>query len=333
MLMDVRSDIDESFWWEVAEACEYATFFHSPLWHRLATATYDECVDRSVGAVTDDGVRLVLPLLQTGTAARGVMKKLNSTFAGCYGGVIADGPVAKADLVKLYDHVQSWNVASMQVNGNPLWDVTDRPVVLPEEAATDEFTHIIGLEGSTFDDVLSNFSRGHRSSMNKGERMGVNIRKATSLADYQDYYGAYEDCLRRWDNPSSEYPWRLFENGFDLAKRHPEKISLWLAVVEDIVVGGAWFFCWNHHLVYWHGATYEEYFDYRTNNVLHPTIIKDALEQGFRYFDFNPSGGHEGVAKFKSRFGAEKWPLKRWTMKDRKLDFIRRAKKKITGSS
>lgn len=329
--MDIHRPVENSFWWNVAQACDYATFFHSPLWHRLIERTFDGCEDRTVGAVTDDGVRMVLPLLKTGESAKGMMEDLTSTYAGCYGGVIADGEVSEEDVARLYDEVQTWNMASLSVNGNPMWSAFDCPSVLSDEEATGDFTQIIELGGRTFDDVLSDFSRGHRSSMNKGQQRGVEIRQADSLEDYRSYFGAYEDCLRRWDNPSSEYPWELFENGFEIAQQHPGHISLWLAEVDGEVVGGAWFFYWNQHLVYWHGATYEEYFDYRTNNVLHPAIIKDAIESGYKYYDFNPSGGHEGVVDFKRRFGPDKWPIQRWRFTDQKLDYLRRVRSKFSG--
>jgi hypothetical protein len=35
-------------------------------------------------------------------------------------------------------------------------------------------------------------------------------------------------------------------------------------------------------------------------------MIEHYLGAGFAYYDFNPSGGHEGVVSFKSRFGAER---------------------------
>ena len=36
--------------------------------------------------------------------------------------------------------------------------------------------------------------------------------------------------------------------------------------------------------------------------------IKDASERGITWFDFNPSGGHEGVWDFKKGFGAQAMP-------------------------
>ena len=329
--MEIIRDVDDDFWWKVAQNCEYATFFHSPLWHRLAEKTFEEYEDQTIGAVTKNGVRVVLPLLKTGESARGMMDDLVSTFAGCYGGVIAEDAVSEKEMAHFYEKVQAWDIASLNVTENPLWREADHPVVLPGEEATEDFTQVISTDGRSYDEILSDFSRGHRSSMNKGQRMGVEIRVADALDDYRAYYGAYEDCLRRWENPSSEYPWVLFENGYELAQDYPKNLRLWLAEVEGEVVGGAWFFYWNNHLVYWHGATYEEYFDYRTNNVLHPAILKDALERGYQYYDFNPSGGHEGVVEFKSRFGAEKWPIRRWTLTDEKLSYIRNVRDQLSG--
>jgi hypothetical protein len=274
---------------------------------------------------------MVLPLLKTGNAAKGTMENLISTYAGCYGGIIADGEVSERDLVDLYDEVKTWKVASLSVNGNPLWEEFDYPSVLSEEEADEDFTQILRLRGKSFEEVKSGFTDGHRSGMHKGERMGVTVREASSLEDYEAYFGAYEDCLRRWDNLSSEYPWELFENGYQMAQENSDHLRLWLAEVEDDVIAGAWFFYWNHHVDYWHAASYEEYFDYRPNNVLLPRVMEDALEGGYHYYDFNPSGGHSGVARFKKHFGADKWPIQRWSFTDQKLDYLRSVKSRFLG--
>lgn len=331
--MEFHRTVKESFWWDVATSCDYATFFHSPLWHRLISSTYDAFEDRSVGATTDEGVRLVLPLLQTGTAARGMMQNLISTFAGCYGGVIANGPVSHDDLDEFYSRVRSWDVAELQVNGNPLWENAGRLDGIANSDATVDFTHVLSLENKSFEDITSGFTDGHRSGMHKGERMGVTVRVATSIEDFRAYFGAYEDCLRRWDNPTSEYGWELFENGHQLTQEHPKNLRLWLAEVDGEVIAGAWFFYWNRHVDYWHAASYEEYFDHRPNNVLLPHVMQDAIERGFYFFDFNPSGGHKGVARFKKHFGAEKWPVHRWKLSNQKLDLVRKARRKLQGEA
>jgi lipid II:glycine glycyltransferase (peptidoglycan interpeptide bridge formation enzyme) len=71
-------------------------------------------------------------------------------------------------------------------------------------------------------------------------------------------------------------------------------------------------FYWGGHAVYWHGAAHEDALQLRPTHVLHAAIIKDACARGYRYYDFNPSGGLEGVARFKAGFGTELVPFRRY---------------------
>jgi lipid II:glycine glycyltransferase (peptidoglycan interpeptide bridge formation enzyme) len=76
-----------------------------------------------------------------------------------------------------------------------------------------------------------------------------------------------------------------------------------LAKYEDRSIAGALCFYTKNHVVYWHGAAYSDYFELRPVNLLMYEAIKDACENGYSWFDFNPSGGHEGVKAFKKSFG------------------------------
>jgi lipid II:glycine glycyltransferase (peptidoglycan interpeptide bridge formation enzyme) len=82
-------------------------------------------------------------------------------------------------------------------------------------------------------------------------------------------------------------------------------------------------FYWNRHAVYWHGATYDTYFDYRPNVAVHTEAIRDAVAREYAYYDFNPSGSLEGVIEFKRRFGAEQRPFVRWKYGDEKFAHVR----------
>ena len=46
----------------------------------------------------------------------------------------------------------------------------------------------------------------------------------------------------------------------------------------------------------------------------------------FSYYDFNPSGGHESVERFKGRFGAEKRPFTRITISSPLIQFGKKIK-------
>jgi lipid II:glycine glycyltransferase (peptidoglycan interpeptide bridge formation enzyme) len=71
-------------------------------------------------------------------------------------------------------------------------------------------------------------------------------------------------------------------------------------------------FYWNRHAAYWHAAADREFLAIEAPKLLLSAIIRDACSRQIRYFDFNPSGGHAGVAKFKGYFGARQTPLSRF---------------------
>ena len=306
--MELIESPDADFWWGVVQNCPYATFYHTPLWHQLADQTDSGRQDCTVDAIFQNGSRAIFPLLQE----RPILQKYISTFAGCYGGLVADGPIPDEEAPALYEHVFSLTGKTFKFISTPIAEGIPTPTLSPEEKEED-FTHILSLD-EDLDTIIANYSRGHRSSLKKGRREGVRVRRADSLDEYRKYFEAYQASMERWGkDPSTGYSWAFFEHAHDLSQDHPDAITLWLAWVDDAVASGALTLKWNQHVSYWHGAAHEEYFDYRPNNVLHTDIIADALEQGYQYYDFNPSGGHDGVAQFKSRFGAEKWPVERCT--------------------
>ena len=58
----------------------------------------------------------------------------------------------------------------------------------------------------------------------------------------------------------------------------------------------------------------------------------DAIKKSCKYFDFNPSGGHEGVVRFKETFGTEKLTIKRWKWENSFIKKIAHVKRNIIGS-
>ena len=132
------------------------------------------------------------------------------------------------------------------------------------------------------------------------------MKQASTLDDWRAYYQTYEDSVQRWgEKASAKYAWEMFSQIFRLSSPHTK---LWLAVYQNKVIAGALCFYAPRHVVYWHGAALEDYFRLRPANLLMSEAIRDACEKGYCWFDFNPSGGHEGVKAFKRSFGASSLP-------------------------
>jgi lipid II:glycine glycyltransferase (peptidoglycan interpeptide bridge formation enzyme) len=80
---------------------------------------------------------------------------------------------------------------------------------------------------------------------------------------------------------------------------------LWLVSLDDTIIAGILCFYWNRHAVAWHGAGLSGYFSYRPNNLLYNHAIMHAAENGYRWFDCNPSSDLSGVSTFKKLIGAQ----------------------------
>jgi predicted N-acyltransferase len=156
-----------------------------------------------------------------------------------------------------------------------------------------------------FEEILYRWSKSKISvarKAQKAQKAGVVICLGESLSEWKDYYEVYQSSIIRWgEKITVAYSWDLFSI---LQRRSSPNIKLWLAKYNGIIIAGAVCFYAPNHAVYWHGAACSEYFNLRPVNLLLYEAIKDATKQGFTWFDFNPSGGLEGVKAFKHSFGA-----------------------------
>ena len=309
--MKILHPVDEASWLDVARACHSATFFHTPLWHHLTLTTWPTFHDATVGVLLPDGTRAVLPMVETARHVRGLFRELVSTFAGNYGGLISDRPLSEEEQRDIYSAVLGvTSTGEAHLTGNPY-----APGPAPDGAAClEDFTHILRLERG-YDAVAAGFWKGCRTSTAKARRAGVTVRGAGSVSDFRAYFALYEDSLARWGTQAtSSHPWKLFENAAALREAHPGNVGLWLAEKDGQPVAGALVFYWNRHAVYWHGAALAAAFPHSPTNALLSEIIRDACGRGLAIFDFNPSGGHLGVARFKESFGAERLPVTRMSI-------------------
>lgn len=291
---------DAGTWDGVWSHCDYATFFHSRHWLEVwkhYTGEGRDDVSRLIRF--SDGARAVVTLSSRRRAA-GLVTGLESGPRGTYGGWISDGDLGPGHSGLLVDYMTglgdiAWFTNPFDPNAAVIHDAGGEPDV------TDAMT----FDGD-FDAVFRTWSKGHRAAVRQAQRNGVTIREADGAGDWRAYYGAYEDSLQRWGNAASRpYRWEMFER---ISRLPRELVRLWLAEIGGAVVAGAVCFYAPRHVVYWHGAAYAEHFKKRPVNLLVHAASRDACERGYRWFDFNPSGGLEGVRSFKTSFGTTAYP-------------------------
>ena len=302
-IIEVRAATNKE-WEELWRESANSTYFHSREWAEFWSSYTNGRVQPAPRLVLfSDGAEALLPL-SIERVAHGLAKRFLSSPAGTFGGWLSKDSLSLEHTKILCDLLAN-------KLGNVVWRLNPYDSLLaasmPQGAIEDE-TEVLDLSKG-FDAIHKNWTKGHSSAARKARKArkaGVIITMASSLPEFISYYEIYEDSLRRWGaNATSGYGWDLFREIFEKKSRN---IILWLAVYEDKVVAGALCFYSKSHVVYWHGAALEDYFTLRPVNLLLYEAIKHACEQGYAWFDFNPSGGHEGVRAFKRSFGTVSLP-------------------------
>ena len=300
--MHVTQWPDTPSWERLVQSSPEATFFHTPQWHEMVHQVYRDYTIATREFRFDDGTRAVVPLIQTkqGGLIRGKSRFKSSVFGG-YGGIIAEKTLSSAQQDRIIGYLTGLR-ASISIDTNPF-----SPYRLPDTFdRKDDFTQARRLP-ETPEALLQKLARGARSNLNQAVKKGVTVRTARADQDVAAYYRIYQDTLRRWgDETLFTYP----EDFFITVLRHAgPSVKIWLAEAGDRIIAGACIFYWNRIVSYWQGASLQDYFSWYPNNMLHMEIMREAVGRRFAWYDFGPSGGQQGVSRFKKTFGAEKLPF------------------------
>jgi hypothetical protein len=283
-------------WNQVCASAPTATFFHTKVWADVLRLTFPHWLSKPIALEFSDGNAVVVPLMRRRVLGR-VEFYCESMLPGVYGGPVFRKTPTDEHWSLLWEAVNKF--PNILVSGNPFLKDVGSPIATRR---TDS-THIIDLEqGMTR--IVKGYRKGHQSDLKVAQRKGVELRLAGSTADAGSYFAIYQDTLARWGKKASGfYPESLFQNLFQLPE-YGTSVKLWLAELDGTIAAGAWVFYHNQHAVYWHGAMHSKYMTSHPAHLLITGAIEAACRDGYRWFDFNPSGGLEGVAHFKRGFGA-----------------------------
>lgn len=281
-------------WKAFTEQCESATFFHTLDWY-LVWKTYKGYELETLLFEFESGHKVLLPLASL-KQTKGLTKFYMSSPAGTYGGFLTKNELLEAEKQQLRKYLKKkkW----ITIRENPFKNQS-----ILNDWTESGFSQVLSLDRS-MDIILKTWTKGHASAFKKAKREGLQFKIAEDMADWKIYFQIYQKTLERWGNKkTSEYEWLLFQQLSYLPKTN---CSLWLADYNGKVISGCLCFYYNQHVVYWHGASLSTFFYLKPVHFLQYHIINDAIQKNYQWYDFNPSGGHEGVIKFKKGFGTEK---------------------------
>jgi lipid II:glycine glycyltransferase (peptidoglycan interpeptide bridge formation enzyme) len=284
----------KSEWLEAIRDCSEATFFVTPDWLEVVEKTFGNKTATKLFEF-DDGQKVVVPISLIGKQYW-IFKHYISVPFHNYGGLFSNREISKVKVNQIIERLTENSTAIVTMCPHPL-----SKVKYPDEYRNDKYsTHILDLTQG-FESIWNNYN--DRDQARKARKEGVTIRAGKSMDDFKIYYEMYLNSAKRWGFKESQ-PFKLFENLFKITGK---KTKLWIARHEEKDLAGIVLGYRKEIVVYWGGAFFYEYGRLRPNNFLLIEAIKDACEKGYKYFDFLPSAGIEGVEKFKASFGAEKY--------------------------
>lgn len=309
---EVHALTDEE-WDESWSRARDATFFHGRAWAEIwQQYSGGRLRPAPLRLRLASGAQAIVPLVVSRRFPSRWRSRYQSMPPGTYGGWFSPEPISGESAAR-FTEVLLRDAAPLLVRANPfdavqcqalaLAGVTPRlPRSIVQVRRRDDTTLAVRL-GADPEELWRNWRKGHRSAVTKARREGVTTRLASSPGDWKAYHAMYEQALERWgEAATSRYEWRLFDL---IARANSAHVRLWLAEHGGEVVAGALCFYSAGNVSYWHGAARREVQELRAVHLLLYDVMADACARGLGWFDFNPSGGHDGVEAFKLGFRPE----------------------------
>jgi hypothetical protein len=305
-----------------------ATFFHTPFWAGIFERTFPGRFSAAPQIFRfSDGTSALLPLVVRRRLS-GLYRVALSMPAGTFGGFLSTSPLTPENEAAMILHL--CGRTDLIWRENPYSPVLGD---LPESVKWyEDPTQVLDLEQG-YERLWKRATAGHRNAVRNALRSGVEITEAATADEWKSYVDIYLGSINRWKERSLfsgvSYSERFF---LAISGLEPHLRRLWLAKLKGKPVAGILCFYWNRHAVVWHGAGHADYFSFHPNNLLYDRAIAHAAENGFRWFDTNPSGDLAGVRSFKKHLGAQPLRSRVIIKQSKKGRFLQLLRNRVRGN-
>lgn len=146
-------------------------------------------------------------------------------------------------------------------------------------------------------------------AIRKAKKLGVEVRPAHTREELLRWYPLYLETMQQHTVPPR--PFRLFEAMWDVL-RPRGLMRLLLAVENGQPIAGSIYLMFGHTVFYAFNGSRQSSLKLRPNDAIQLQAIEDSCSDGFRYYDLGEvANDNEGLAQFKSKWGAEEVQLYR----------------------
>src|SRR5271157_5322493 len=271
-----------------------ATPFHSTAWMRALEKTFGY-ENRSFFATRDGRITGVLPLFLVSNWIVG--RCLVSTPFADYGGICAedeesaDAMVAHAVEIGVAEKVDFLELDRKSGKARAEFHVKDLYVSFATELAAEPEAQ------------LKRLPRDTRYMIRKGERAGLELR--SGLEQLSEFYKLFTLNWRRFGTPVFSQQWLE-----TLADEFQGSADLTMARASGRPVAGVFSFLFRDTLFPHYSGASPDASALAANNFMYWELMKSAINQGIRRFDFGRSKKNTGAYHFKSAWNMQVDPLK-----------------------
>jgi hypothetical protein len=285
-------------WLDAWSKSPYGTFFEHPdwfdAWNTLHTTSEAPTAFRFE---SESGLSFVIPCLRR-KLAKGLVGYHECGPGGLYAGPLdLNNSALSPDFSDLKEALKT-HFKHYSFRVNPF--LCESVGLNVSHPAT--FTQVTSLYD--FDKVLSDLQKsGVLYDSRSAERKGLRLVKTTAESA-QAYFTIYEQLRKTWKTAGSFYPLEFFER-----LMQSKQCDTWSIVHENTYIGGAIILVGVNHVSSWLTIMNPEITHLRPYEFAYHNLLEHYHLQGYRWFDFNPSAGLEGVVRFKEKFGTAKLPF------------------------
>ncbi len=280
-------------WDQFVTANPHGTPFHSTAWMRALERTF-HYENRSFYTEASGEITGVLPLFLVSNWIVG--RCLISTPFADYGGVCAadeesaDSLVAHALEIGTAEKVDFLELRHKTGKPRPEFYVKDLYVSFATELAAEPEAH------------LKRLPRDTRYMIRKGEKAGLEIQHG--LEQLPEFYGLFTLNWRRFGTPVFSPQWLEV-----LIQEFQGSAGLVMARANGRPVAGVFSFLFRDTLFPHYSGAAPDANALAANNFIYWELMKRAIGQGVRRFDFGRSKQNTGAYKFKSAWNMQMDPL------------------------
>lgn len=152
------------------------------------------------------------------------------------------------------------------------------------------------------DDLWDGFKGKVRNQVRKAKKAGLEATRQTDLhaAIADGFYPVYSENMRDLGSPMHA------EDFFhQVADRFSNSARVVVVRIEETVVGSAFALVWQDTFFVPWASSLRRYFDMCPNNILYWQLMRWAIDEGHRMFDFGRSPRDSGTYRFKEQWGAK----------------------------